>query len=63
MSRPHRFTVPPIRERKILAINKYADKIRAIPSVALRFLIAKSLADEKERVYIKPEQRTFAGSL
>ena len=62
MSRPHRFTVR-LSANEILAINKYADKIRAIPSVALRFLIAKSLADEKERVYIKPEQRTFAGSL
>jgi hypothetical protein len=62
MTRLHRFTVR-LAEHELSAIHKYADQIRAIPSVAVRFLLAKALAGGKERVYIKPEPTTSAGSL
>jgi hypothetical protein len=62
MRRPYRFTVR-LSASELSAIHNYADRIHAIPSVAIRFLLAKSLADGEERVCIKkPEQRTSASS-
>ena len=61
MARPFRVTFR-LSATELSAIHKYADKMRAVPSVAVRFLLAKALSGEKERVYIKSEQRTSAGS-
>ncbi|MGB8629122.1 MAG: hypothetical protein WCD69_06995 [Xanthobacteraceae bacterium] len=62
MTRPYRFTVR-LTATELSTINKYANQIHAIPSVAVRILLAKALAEGNERAYIKKiEQRTSAGS-
>lgn len=47
MTRPHRFTVR-LSATELSAVKKYANRIHAIPSVALRFLIAKALGGGKK---------------
>ena len=62
MARPFRLTFR-LSATELSAIQKYANQIHAMPSVALRCLIAKYLGSEKERGYIKKsEPRTSAGS-
>jgi hypothetical protein len=61
MTRPYRFTVR-LTAIELSTINKYANQIHALPSVAVRLLLAKGLAEGNERNHVrKLEQRTSAG--